>query len=292
MNRPLVVSLIALSLLYAVAAHATPWFTQDPRTLPEGKWRVEEHFLYAGIDQGLADGEGVPLPGGVTNASSITAHTRIRHGVRDDLTVFVDLPWVRKSVHTATGTVDNDGLGDIQFLAKWKYREDKEAGWRRAVAAFAKFDTGDAEGLPPLLATGSGQNDFGLTHLWEWRHAGSTWYAGTGYVYRDTRSDTGVNPGDWILLNLAAEHPIGDTHANFVWELNGRREARNRQAGQSLGNSGSTIISLSPGLQYVDKKANGRSITWEAGVQVPLFKHGNLPALPDYTVYAGGYAIF
>ncbi|MBM3500966.1 MAG: transporter [Armatimonadetes bacterium] len=292
MKQPLVVSLIALAALSAVAAHATPWFTQDPRTLPDGWWRVEEHFMYSGIDHGLADGETAPLPGGVTNASAITAHTRIRYGARDDLTVFVDIPWVRKEAHTAAGTLDNDGLGDLQFLAKWKYRENKEQGWRRALAAFTKLDTGDTEGLPPLLATGSGQNDFGLTHLWEWRHAGSTWYASTGYVFRDTRDDTGVDPGDWIVLNLAAEHPIGDSHANFVCELNGRREARSRQGGQSLANSGATIFSLTPGVQYVDKKPNGRSITWEAGVQIPVFQHGNLPAIPDYTVYAGGYAIF
>ena len=292
MSKPLVVSLVVLSVLYAGAAHATPWFTQDPRTLPQGMWRVEEHVLYSDIDSGLANGDAVPLPNGVTDASALTLHTRLRYGVRDDLTVFVDLPWVQKRVHTPSGLLDNDGLGDVQFLAKWKYDEDKAAGWRRAFAGFVKLDTGDSEGMPPLLATGSAQTDYGLIHLWEWRHAGSTWYANTGYVLRDTRSDTGVNPGDWILLNLAAEHPIGDTHANFVWEINGRREARSRQGGQSLASSGSTIVSLTPGLQYVDKKPNGRSITWEAAVQVPLFKHGDLPALPDYTVYAGGYAIF
>jgi hypothetical protein len=292
MSKPLVAALVVLSLLYAVAAHATPWFTQDPRTLPQGKWRVEEHFLYSGIDEGLVDGDGAPLPNGATDASSLTLHTRLRYGVRDDLTVFVDLPWVEKRVHTLNGVLDNDGLGDVQFLAKWKYDENKAEGWRRALAGFAKFDNGDHEGQPGLLATGSGQNDYGLVHLWEWRHADANWYGNLGYVFRDARSDTGVNPGDWILFNLAAEHPVGHSPVNFVWELNGRREARSHLAGQSVPDTGSTIVSVTPGFQYVHKLPEGRSITLETGVQVPFFKLGGLPALPDYTVYAGGYAIF
>jgi hypothetical protein len=292
MKPSTVVALVVIGLLYAVAAHATPWFTQDPRTLPEGKWRVEEHVIYSSIDEGLANGDAVPLPGGVTDASALTLHTRIRYGVRDDLTVFIDLPWVDKQVDTPSGDLDNDGLGDVQFVAKWKYHEDKEAGQRRAIAFTGKFETGEHEGLSPLLAPGTGQNDYGLTHLWEWRHGGATWYGNVGYILKDERADTNVNPGDWLVMNLAAEHQIGDSPVNFVWELNGRHEWHNRAAGLPVPNSGATIVALSPGFQYVSKKPNGRTIALEAGVQVPFFKHGDLPALPDYTVYAGGYAIF
>jgi len=279
-------------LCVAVAAHATPWFTQDPRTLPQGMWRVEEHFLYSGIDSGLIDGDSAPLPGGVTNASSLTMHTRVRYGARDDLTLFVDLPWVEKRAHSPAGTLDNSGLGDIMFLAKWKYHEEKEQGKRRALAGFVKFDNGEHENVPGLVALGSGQNDYGLVHWWEWNQGSATWYGNLAYVLRDFRDDTGVNPGDWFLFNLAAEHKLGDTPVNLVWEINGRHEAPSHQAGRSVANTGSTIVSLTPGLQYVDKGAKGRSITWEAGVQVPVIKDGGLPALPDYTVYAGGYAIF
>jgi len=284
--------LIVFGVAYAVAAHATPWFTQDPRTLPAGHWRVEEHVLYSGVEEGLADGRGVPLPNGATGASALTAQTRLRYGLRDDLTLFVDVPFVAKHVDTPAGALNNSGLGDLTLLGKWKYHEDKAEGKRRAMAGFAKLDTGEHEGQPGLLALGSGQNDLGLIHLWEWRSGSATWYGNLGYVFRDYSSDTGVNPGDWYLFNLAAEHPLGKSPAKFVWEVNGRHESRSHQGGRSLTNTGATIFSLSPGLQYVDKKPNGRSITWEAGVQVPLIKGGNLPAVPDYTAYAGGYAVF
>ncbi|NLO05202.1 MAG: hypothetical protein GX131_05165, partial [candidate division WS1 bacterium] len=52
----------ALAIFTLGAAHATPWFTQDPRTLPEGKWRVEEHILYSETDSALVDGDRQALP--------------------------------------------------------------------------------------------------------------------------------------------------------------------------------------------------------------------------------------
>lgn len=282
----------ALALACSRWAAATPWFTQDPRTLPEGKWRVEEHVLYSEVNEALFDGRTTPLPNGVTEASMLIFHTRIRYGLRSDLTVFIDLPLVEKRVHGAAGVLTNRGLGDISLLAKYKYREDNEGGKRRAVAGFVKFHNGEYKGVPNLLATGSGHDDYGLVHLWEWRRGRSIWYGNVGYVHRGTRSDVNINLGDSFIFNLAAEHRLGNSSANLVWEINGRHEAPNEQARRALPNTGATIISLSPAMQYVDQKSDGRSITFEAGVQIPVLKDGNLPALPDYTVYAGGYAVF
>ncbi|MEN6401101.1 MAG: hypothetical protein ABFD94_04095, partial [Armatimonadia bacterium] len=62
---------LLLGLAAATAAMATPWFTQDPRTLPEDKWRIEEHVLFSEVDSALVDGDKVPLPAG--KFSSLTA---------------------------------------------------------------------------------------------------------------------------------------------------------------------------------------------------------------------------
>jgi hypothetical protein len=289
MTRPFV----ALGVLFAAAvAGATPWFTQDPRTLPAGHWRVEEHVLIQGINDGLANGHEAPLPNGATGASSLTALTRIRYGARDDLTVFVDIPFVDKELDTPAGPDRNSGLGDLTFLAKWKYHEHKQANHRRALAGFVKLENGEHEGLPPLVSLGSGQMDYGLVHLWEWDTKEANYYASTGYVYRDTRSDTGVNPGDWVLFNAAMEHKLGKTPMNVVIELNGRHELESRRAGASVPSSGATIVSLSPGLQYSQRYKDGTAVTFEMGVQVPVITAGDLPALPDYTFYGGAYVIF
>jgi hypothetical protein len=286
-----VTSVVAL-LSVAALAQATPWFTQDPRTLPAGKWRVEEHLLYSDIDNSLVSGDSAPLAAGVSEASAFTAHTRVRYGVRDDLTVFIDLPHVTKRVHTANGVLENSGLGDITLLAKYKYSESKEKGRRNAFAAFYKPHNGDYKSLPGLLATGSGQDNVGLIHLWEWRIGDDTWYANTGYVWRGERSDNHLDPGDRIVLNLAAEHKIGDSPWNFVWEVNGQHEPHATQAGQRVPNSGATIVSLTPGVQYIQKDLGGAYVQWEAGVQLPVITEGDLPALPDYTVYVGAFAVF
>ncbi|MGQ9731928.1 MAG: transporter [Candidatus Zipacnadales bacterium] len=283
----LLFSLIGL----ASGVNATPWFTQDPRTLPQGRWRVEQHLIYCDIDEGLADGQRVPLPGGVTEASALTLHTRVRYGVANDLTLFVDVPFEQRRIHTTAGTDEYSSLGDLTFLAKWKYRENREAGERQALALFATLPMGHYKGLPGLLATGSGQHNIGIIHLWEWRMLEATWYANTGYMWRTQRTDTDTKPGEVALFNLAAEHSLGSTALNFVWEINGR------YAGHTTGPSGpvmgtsSTVISFSPGFQYHQQRGH-TSLDWEAGIQIPVVTSGGVSALPDYTIYAGGYVIF
>jgi hypothetical protein len=286
--------LAAMILLAAVSAHiagATPWYTQDPRTLPQGKWRVEEHALYSDFDNGLLDGHSTALPGGATDASAFILHTRVRYGVTDNLTVFADAPYVEKRVHTPAAVVDNSGWGDVSLLAKYKYAEDKKAGTRRAVALLYKTHTGEYRGLSGLAATGSGQDNIALLHLWEWDRGATNWYANLGYVYTDSRDDTGRNPGDQVLFNLASEHRFGQSPWQFVWEVNGVYEGHATQPGTTSA-SGSTVVSLTPGVQYVQKRPGGRMTTWEAGVQVPTLKRGNAQALQDYQLYVGAYTVF
>jgi hypothetical protein len=245
------------------------------------------------MDNGLADGDNVPLPNGASDASAWTYHTRVRYGVRDDLTLFIDLPAVEKRVHTPNGVVSNSGLGDLTFLGKYKYAENKSKTHRRAFAAFYKARNGEYRNLPGLLATGSGQDNVGLIHLWEWGRGDTTWYANMGYVWTDERSDTNVDPGDLMVFNAAAEHKLGhESPWNFVWEINGRYQGSSEIAGRDAPNTGATIISLTAGLQYTKKKPGGPIVTLEAGVQLPVVTEGDLPALPDHTVYVGGYVIF
>lgn len=283
-------TLAALSLV--VAAQATPWFTQDPRTLPEGHWRVEQHAVYAWFDESLVASETRPLALG-REASSLTLVTRVRYGARDDLTVLADVPWVRKRLTANDGSVRKEsGLGDVLLLAKYRYHNRPAARSRRAVALYVKPHTGDYRDQPGLLAPGSGTVDWGLIHLWEQGRGATTWYASLGYVLTGTRSDLDRNPGDAWTYNLAAEQPLGKGRWSLVAEVNGRHEGRAYEKGQRVAASGASLLSFSPGLQYVQPGRAGRSTTLEAGVQIPLLRQGNLPAVPEYTAYAGGYAVF
>jgi hypothetical protein len=275
-----------------MAVEATPWFTQDPRTLPEGRWRVEEHILYTPFEESLVASRSQPLALG-RKASSLTLATRVRYGARDNLTVFADVPWVRKRLTATDGSVRTEsGLGDLMLLAKYEYHDDRASQTRRAVALSLKPRTGDYRELPGLLATGSGTTDWALLHLWEQGRGDSTWYASLGYVLTGTRSDVNRDPGDVFVYNLAAEHRLGRGPWQAVWELNGRHEQRATEGGVRVAPSGASLLFFTPGLQYLQPGRAGRLATFEAGLQIPVLKTGNLPAVPEYTLYAGGYAVF
>lgn len=286
------ITTIGLLALFAVgAAHATPWFTQDPRTLPEGKWRVEEHVFYSETDDALVDGDRQSLPGNA-EATSLTLHTRIRYGVNDRLTVFADMPWVSKEFTAPDGTErDEDGFGDLLFLGKYKYHDDRQAGTRRAVALFVKPDTGDSSSDAPLLRTGTGTTNFGISHLWEKQLGKTTWYAGLGYIYTGENDSRDLDPGDVIFGNIAADHEMGDGWKG-VFEVNARHQGEAELAGEDVPNSDWTTISLSPGVQYAAQPAPGQKAVFELGAQIPTFKWGDKGALEDYTIYGGGYWIF
>lgn len=285
--RSIWLALIGITL--ASAASATPWFTQDPRTLPAGKWRVEEHVLYSQFNDALVDDEREPLST-VQDFSALTLHTRIRYGLQDDVTVFADIPWVSKHVTTSGGSaLDNDDLGDITLLVKSKYHDNRAQRSRRAWALSLKLDTGDTRGTPAALATGSGTTDWSVIHLWEQGLGDATYYASTGFTITGRRGDLNRNPGDVVFLNLAGEHPVGHSPWQFVWEMNGRYEGETKGAEAT---TGATTVSLSPGVQYVRPGKQGKLLQLEAGVQVPALTWGDAPAIPDYTAYGGGAIVF
>ena len=275
----------------AAAANATPFFTQDPRTLPAGGWRVEEHVIYSNTDSSLADGEKVPFFAG-GEFTSFTARTRVRYGLRDDLTLYVDAPFVRRRWIQANGThLSESGLGDMVFVLKYKYHDDCANGTRRAWALSLKPHTGDYVGLPFPLAQGTGTTDWIATHLWEEARGQTTWYASAAYVLTGSRSDLDRNFGDLIQLNIAAEHRLSQ-RANFLWELMGRYEGNASGGPAPAPPSGATLISFSPGFQYTKTASDGRYTTFEAGVPIPFVHKGYLPAISDYTIYFGGYTVF
>lgn len=278
--------------LSSFAAAGTPWFTQDPGTLKKGMWRVEEHVLYSPTDSALVDGDKVPLTS-VREFKSLTVHTRVRYGVRDDVTVFMDVPWVFREMTSTTGvTTRNDDLGDLFFLVKGKYYDNKEKQEKRAFSLSLKTHTGEFSGLPAGLATGTGTEDFTISHLWQKGMGRTTWYASAGYTFPGQRPDLLRDPGDVAFANLALTHPVITHHTYFVGEVNLAHRRKAHDVSGEVPDSDSTILYLSPGLQCYHPQADGRSLQLEAGVQIPVLMNGNAPSIPDYTFYGGGYVVF
>lgn len=284
------VTVTGLLIAFSSIAVATPWYTQDPRTLKEGKWRLEGHVLYTSIDSALSDGDEVPLAS-ATKASSLVSLVRARYGVRDDLTLFVDIPWVNKRAHLRDGTVlDEEGLGDLAFVAKWKYHDNPDQKTRRAWAAGVKTRTGDYRGRPALVATGSGTTNWNLTHLWEQQVGSTTWFGNLTYSLTGRNHDTGVDPGDVFLFNLAAEHPVAPGWT-VVGELNGRYQGHFDKPGNPHVLGSSTVVSLTSGVQHTWKRPGGQT-TVEAGVQFPVITRGDQPSIPDHEIHVGVFTVF
>ena len=274
------------------AAQATPFFTQDPRTLPQGMWRIEEHLLLTDFDESLVDGHEAPLLGG-HSASSLTVNTRLRYGVRDDLTVFADIPYVRKRLQATDGaTRTNDGLGDVFLLAKCKVHDDRRSKTRAAVAAATKLKTGEYHSLPPELALGTGQTSWLIAGLAEKQVGRTTYYASASHVWTGTRHDTDLNPGQVVNLNLAAEHSLGPGSWAAAAEINCSHQGKSRQNRQRVEASGTTLVNLAGGFQYRPRPRAGRTIVIEAEVQVPVHTEGYARTLPDAVFYLGAYIIF
>jgi len=110
------------------------------------------------------------------------------------------------------------------------------------------------------------------------------------YSLTGRNSATGVNPGDLVLVSLAAEHNFAN-HWNFTWEVNGRHQGDFKGPGGALVMENSTIIFLTPGLQYTRLRKGGQT-TVEASVQIPFIRAGDQPTIPDYELHIGAYTIF
>ncbi len=277
----------------ASSAGATPFFTQDPRTLPQGKWRVELHLLTTTSDQSLVDGDEAPLLLLGGRASSFVTEARVRYGATDRLTVFADFPYVRKSLEAPDGGErTNSGLGDIFVLAKWKVHDSRARGTRAAVALATKLPTGEYRHLQPELALGTGQTNWVLVALGEKEQGPNTFYGSASYVMTGGRTDTDTNPGQVVALNGAVEHKLGRSPYNVVGELNWAHQGRSEMAGATLEQSGSTVLNLAAGIQYSPPPKAGRKLVIETEVQLPVREDGFVRALPDYVWYLGGWMVF
>jgi len=290
-NRLVYVVFLALFVLGGETALTTPFFTQDPRTLPAGKWRVETHLLSSHYEHSLVDGDEVPLLSG-DSASASTYQTRIRYGAADKLTLFVDIPYVRKTVCAGGVRRISNGRGDVALLVKYNIHDDRARGTRAAVALSTKLATGDYRNLPPELALGTGQTNWILVLLGEKQVGIDTYYASVAYVDTGERTDVDTDPGQVFRANVAIEHKVGDSPCNIVGELNYFHQGRFERVGETVETSGSTILNAAIGAQYAPRLQPGRLLIVESEIQFPIHSAGYSAALPDYTYYLGAWTVF
>lgn len=194
----------------------------------------------------------------------------------DKLQVGLVAPFVNVNLSTIEGEQSNGGIGDVQLSAKYLLyqRDRRNETFRIASKAGVKLPTGDDEGLPAL---GTGSTDYFVTTVAGWIR-GRIGIYGEG-IYRFNTSNEHVDFGDTVSYNFAFSYrllpAIYETYPspqlNGYLELNGTTAGRNARGGQTVENSGGTLVFLSPGIQYV----GGRRWLIEGTFQYPIVNDPN-----------------
>ena len=127
---------------------------------------------------------------------------------------------------------------------------------------------------PPL---GTGSTDYFITAV-AGSIRGRTGIYGEG-IYNVNTSNDVVDFGNSVAYNLALGFRLSPAvyetypspQLNLFIELNGMTVARSTRAGRQMGDTGGTVVFLSPGLQYV----GGRRWLVEGSVQLPIVNEPN-----------------
>ena len=227
----------------------------------------------------------------------------LAYGVSPKLALFGMLPYVNKSMDLSIGAQrvrrSSQGVGDAKFFARYTVYQRDRPGDTLRVAPFVglKTPTGayqqqDRFGLLPRpLQSGSGSWDpfAGVavsrqTLDWEFDSAAS---------YRLNTAAAGFAFGDEARLDASLQYrllprSLADSgvpafvyavlESNLVWD------GKNSVAGVTDHNSGGTVWSLTPGLQYVTRR-----YVLETAVQIPTVQHLHGTALRRAWSWTAGF---
>ncbi len=260
---------VAVAVTMAALVPATA-FAQGINTnvaLPVAKgagiWRSQVRYVQATDD---------PTPQDREVRAILTPQTLVL-GFTPRLTAFATLPvLVHRSRDEAGRSAQHDSaLGDLRLLGRYTFFADDYAPLatrRVAVLGGVKFPTGDNHfGTPsfdPILgAVGTWAHD---------RHE-----IDLDVLYRIGTERHDFETGDTLRYDLAYRYRLWPRRfagrllqVNGLLELNGTRQAKSRDEGDRLSDTGGSLLFLSPGFQII-------STRWivEASVQIPVHQEMN-----------------
>ncbi len=260
---------VAVAATLAALAPATA-FAQGINTnvaLPvakgEGIWRSQVRYVQATDD---------PTPWDREVRAILTPQT-LALGFTPRLTAFATLPVLApRSRNEAGRSAQHDAaLGDLRLLGRYTFFADDYAPLatrRVAVLGGVKFPTGD--------------NDFGTPSFDPVLGAVGTWAHDRHEIDLDALYKIGTErhdfeTGDTLRYDLAYRYRLWPRRfggrllqVNGLLELNGTWQARSRDEGNRLSDTGGSVLLLSPGFQII-------SVRWivEASVQIPVHQDLN-----------------
>lgn len=208
----------------------------------------------------------------------------------------------RLAVKSTGGLRRASGLGDIMTVGRYELLARSGPGrtTRGAVIAGLKWPSGrsaesDALGvLPPPVQLGSGSYDPILGTVWTGQWLAFQVDADVSYR-RNTNAD-GFKFGDQLEQNVSLQYRLSprslaaERLPNFLYgvlEANTICQAKNETGGVTDGDSGGTQMFLTPGLQWVTRRA-----VLELAAQLPAAQNLNGTALRTNYRLTGGFRLW
>ncbi len=222
--------------------------------------------------------------------------------VKNKLVLAVGLPILRKEMTLTRDekrrTLSTSGIGDAFIKSKLLLVQHDKPGrtTRFAMTGAIKLPTGkdderDSEGnlLPPPLQLGAGSVDYTVGGVFTHVRKRIGFNADAGYHFRTQAR--GFAFGDSVTYNVSLGYRLAPkvykvyparNHINAYIELNGQSSQRDRARGRPLGDSGGTLLYLSPGIQFIPA-----NFIIEASLRLPVLQSLNGTQLrfqPSFTV--------
>lgn len=172
---------------------------------------------------------------------------------------------------------DFSGLGDIQALGRYRFYHDgkSNAGIRFGV----KLPTGDIqknnseEDAERVLQPGTGSVDGLLGGYYNYHIGNLNWFAQTLWQQALTEKDD-YKPGNKFNTDVGVSYSAMPD-LSLMLQLNAQYKSRDKGANAEPNETGSTILSISPGLSYL-VTGNTRIYGF---VQIPIYQYVRGPQL-------------
>ena len=233
------------------------------------------------------------------NTRSLTSV--VAYGINARLAMFGVLPYTHKD-SAALGEADrsNDGFGDVTVFGRftlhqrdWPGRTLRVAGVGGIKAPTGSDNDSDQFGVLPAglqAGTGSWDSFVGAVVSYQTIDFGID----AQLSYRENTQANNFEAGDVWRMDLSWQHRLrprvltAETRSFLfgVVELNTIVSERSRRFGDSIRDSGGTIVFLTPGIQYATRK-----LIAEVALQIPLTQNLNGLAVENDFVLRGGFRI-
>lgn len=299
--------------------NAAPIITSTANTLPKGKTSVGLQFELSDnnaiSDRRLIENAEEDPVQDVHSISTVSQWTLTgAFGVTDNFTIAAQIPFVERSSiveaeeedpgeFEAEGLGDSDGIGDLRLFGVYRFWQQQETSQSAAVTLGVKLPTGETnnsvsgEGrLDTELQPGSGSTDpfFGLSYS---KGFGALSFD-TNITYQiATEGSQDTDLGDFLAANAALSYRLNTSHRHnhtnashvdvewdLVLELNGELRQREDIDGNTNGDSGGTLVFLSPGIRATTNFGMSMSLLLGAPIVTDL---NGLQSTPQWRAIGG-----